>query len=64
MPVIVSGEEPEDRVEIGAQGYEREPSGAIDDDNWLSAEVRVLAGTFHRKIGAAFVTFELKGSGE
>ena len=55
------GESTHDRVEVTVSGYERQPSGNYDDDNWLNVEVSVAAGGFRGKFEASFVTTELIG---
>lgn len=53
------GQSDQERIEIEVHGYERAPTGEYWDDNWLTVEIRVLAGGFCGKASAAIVTSEL-----
>jgi hypothetical protein len=47
------------RVEVTVSGYERQPSGDYDDDNWLNVEVFLAVGGFRGRFVASFTTVEL-----
>ena len=53
------GQLEKERVEVDVLGYERAPVGDYHDDNWLTIQVRVLAGGFRGKIDASILTDEL-----
>ena len=48
-----------ERIEVEVLGYERAPVGEYWDDNWLRAEIQVVAGEFRGKATAAFITSDL-----
>ena len=53
------GQLEKERVEVDVLGYERAPVGDYHDGNWLTIQVRVLAGGFRGKIDASILTDEL-----
>lgn len=53
------GHSEQERIEVDVLRYERPPVGEYHDDNWLIVEIRVRAGGFRGKAGAAIVTDEL-----
>ena len=57
--VFSFGHSERERIEVDVLRYERAPVGEYHDDNWLTVEIRVQAGGFHGKAGAAIVTDEL-----
>lgn len=50
-----------ERIEVTILGYERQPSGDRDDDNWLTVQVSISAGGFRGSFGASFRTVEIVG---
>ncbi|CAH1191241.1 conserved hypothetical protein [Candidatus Nitrotoga sp. BS] len=53
------GESAHERVEVTVLGYERQPSGDYQDDNWLTVEVSLAVGGFRGRFQASFLTAEI-----
>ena len=60
MQRVAFGGEEHERLEIVVHGYERQATGDFHDDNWLSVDVSIQAGSFRGRFHAAFLTTELK----
>ena len=60
MQTVAFGGEKQERLEIAVLGYERQATGDYHDDNWLSVEVSIQAGSFRGRFQAAFLTTELE----
>ena len=48
-----------ERVEVRVRGYERQPTGNYDDDNWLYAEILVSVGAFRGGFPTSILTYEI-----
>jgi hypothetical protein len=59
MAIFSFGQSEYERIEVDVHGYERAASGEYWDDNWLTVEIRVLAGGFRGKAAATIITSEL-----
>ena len=54
--IISFGGSDREKVQIEVQGYQYQPTGEYYDDNWLSVQISILAGSFRGKINASFLT--------
>lgn len=56
--IISFGGSEREKVQIEVQGYQHQPTGEYYDNNWLSVQISILAGSFRGKIDASFLTVD------
>jgi hypothetical protein len=60
MKRVAFGGAEHERLEIVVHGYERQAMGDYYDDNWLTVNVSIQAGSFQGRFQTAFLTAELE----